>query len=153
MTLLAILAAAGLLLIVIEIVFIPGTTIVGVFGGLLSGYSVIKAYTTFGVETGHAFLLANVVGGAIILIVCFRTGVWYKFANHSVSEGKAFNDVDQELAIGDEGKTLSDLRPIGKAEFKDKTYEVQTLGAFCSHPSKIIIIDISRHKIIVQPLT
>ena len=153
MTLLAILAAAGLLLIVIEIVFIPGTTIVGIFGGLLSGYSVVKAYTAYGVETGHLFLLANVVGGAIILIVCFRSGVWSKFANNSVSEGKAIEDLDQELSVGDEGTTLSDLRPIGKAEFKDKIYEVQTLGAFCAHPSKIIIIDISRHKIIVQPLT
>lgn len=153
MTLLAILAIAGLLLIIIEIVFIPGTTIVGIFGGLLSAYSIIKAYTSFGTGTGHAFLLANVIGGALILLVCFRTGVWYKFANNSVSQGKAFEDLDQELSIGHEGKTLSDLRPIGKAEFKDKTYEVQTLGAFCTHPSKIIIIDISRHKIIVQPLT
>jgi len=153
MILLAILAAAGLLLIVIEIVFIPGTTIVGIFGGLLSGYSIVKAYTAFGIETGHVFLLANVVGGAIILIVCFRSGVWSKFANNSVSEGKAIEDLDQELAVGDEGTTHSDLRPMGKAEFKDKIYEVQTLGAFCTHPSKIVIIDISRHKIIVQPLT
>jgi membrane-bound ClpP family serine protease len=153
MTLLAVLAAAGLLLIVIEIVFIPGTTIVGIFGGLLSGYSVVKAYTDFGIETGHTFLLANLIGGAAILIVCFRSGVWSKFANKSVSEGKAIDDLDLELSVGDEGITLSDLRPIGKAEFKNKTYEVQTLGAFCNHPSRIIIIDISRHKIIVQPLT
>ncbi|MDF2455273.1 MAG: hypothetical protein K0R51_1266 [Cytophagaceae bacterium] len=153
MTLLAILAAAGLLLIVIEIVFIPGTTIVGIFGGLLSAYSIVKAYMEFGVETGHAFLLGNMIAGAVILIVCFRSGVWSKFANNSVSEGKAIEDLDQELRIGDEGSTLSDLRPMGKAEFKDKIYEVQTLGAFCTHPSKIIIIDISRHKIIVQPLT
>ncbi len=153
MTLLAILAIAGLLLIVIEIVFIPGTTIVGIFGGLLSGYSIVKAYITFGVETGHVFLLANVIGGAAILVVCFRSGVWSKFANNSVSEGKAIEDLNQDLTIGDEGTTLSDLRPMGKAEFKDKLYEVQTLGAFCNHPSKIVIIDISRHKIIVQPLT
>ena len=153
MTLLAILAAAGLLLIVIEIIFIPGTTIVGIFGGLLSAYSIVKAYTTFGIETGHLFLVANVVAGTIILVVCFRTGVWHRFANNSVSEGKAIEDLNQELAVGDEGVTLSDLRPMGKAEFKSKNYEVQTLGAFCNHPSKIIIVDISRHKIIVQPLT
>ena len=153
MILLAILAAAGLLLIVIEIVFIPGTTIVGIFGGLLSGYSVVKAYIDFGTETGHVFLFSNLIAGTIILIVCFRSGVWSKFANNSVSQGKAIDDLDQELSIGDEGITLSDLRPMGKTEFKNKTYEVQTLGAFCTHPSKIIIIDISRHKITVQPLT
>jgi membrane-bound ClpP family serine protease len=153
MTLLILLAVAGLLLIVIEIVFIPGTTIVGIFGGILSAYSVVKAYTDFGVETGHVFLLVNVVAGISILIICFRSGVWSKFANKSVSDGKVMEDLDLELAIGDEGETLSDLRPIGKAVFKDKTYEVQTLGALCNHPSKIIIIDISRHKIIVQPLT
>ena len=153
MTLLVILALAGLLLIIIEIVFIPGTTIVGIFGGLLSAYSIVKAYASYGTSTGHAFLLANVIAGALILLVCFRTGVWSRFANNSVSEGKVFEDLDQELSVGDEGITLSDLRPIGKAEFKNKTYEVQTLGAFCNHPSKIIIIDISRHKITVQPLT
>jgi membrane-bound ClpP family serine protease len=152
MTLLAILAAAGLLLIIIEIIFIPGTTIVGVLGGLLTAYSIVKAYTSYGIETGHVFLVVNVVIGAIVLIICFRTGVWNKFANNTTFQGKAFEDADMELAIGDTGETLSDLRPIGKAEFKNKTYEVQTLGALCNHPSKIIIIDISRHKIIVQPL-
>jgi membrane-bound ClpP family serine protease len=152
MTLLVILAAAGLLLIVIEIVFIPGTTIVGILGGILSCYSIVKAYTSLGIETGHLFLLANVVGIVIILVACFKTGVWKQFANNDVIDSKAIDDLNIELSIGDEGKTLSDLRPIGKAEFKDKVYEVQTLGAFCNHPSKIVIIDINPHKITVQPL-
>ena len=153
MTLLIIFAIAGLLLIVAEIVFIPGTTIVGIFGGLLSAYSIYKAYETFDLSTGHVFLASNLIAGAIVLILCFRTNVWSRFANNSISDGKAMDDLDLELTVGDEGMTLSDLRPIGKAEFKGKTYEVQTLGALCNHPSKITIIDISRHKIIVQPLT
>jgi membrane-bound ClpP family serine protease len=153
MTLLIVLAVAGLLLIVAEIVFIPGTTVVGIFGGLLSAYSIFKAYETFGLSTGHVFLASCLIGGAIILILCFRANVWNRFANNSVSEGKAMEDLDQDLSVGDEGSTLSDLRPIGKAEFKGKTYEVQTLGTFCNHPSKISIIEISRYKIIVQPLT
>ncbi len=153
LTLLAILALAGLLLIVIEIIFIPGTTVVGIFGGLLSAYTIFKAYTEYGFETGNLFLLSNLIGGGVILFFCFRYNVWSRFANNSAIDGKAIDDLNLELAVGDEGITLSDLRPIGKAEFKGKTYEVQTMGAFCSHPSNIVIIEISAHKIIVQPLT
>ncbi len=127
MTLLALLAIAGLLLIVIEIVFIPGTTIVGIFGGLLSAYSVIKAYTSYGMETGHVFLFSTILGGIAILFFCFRANVWQRFANNSISEGKATNDLDQELTLGEEGVTLSDLRPIGKEKYTK--YKLQVFSA------------------------
>ncbi len=58
------------------------------------------------------------------------------------------------LAVGQEGITLSALRPIGKAEFEDKEFEVKTLGNYLETgtPIKIIAIDKSK-QIIVEPLS
>ena len=37
-------------------------------------------------------------------------------------------DEKSDLRVGMQGKLISDLRPIGTAEFLDKLYEVQTNG-------------------------
>ncbi len=60
--------------------------------------------------------------------MCLHFQVWQKFAITSTSEGKAIEDLDLDVAIGDKGISLSDLRPMGKAELNNKNYEVQTTG-------------------------
>lgn len=153
MTLLIILALAGILLIIVEIIFIPGTTIVGFMGGAMSAYAVLKAYVQFGSDTGHVFLMSTIVSMGLVLFLCLHYQVWNKFANTTTSEGKAFENLDLEVTIGDKGISLSDLRPIGKAEINNKTYEVQTLGEYCPHSTALVVVEVTHHKIIVQPIT
>jgi membrane-bound ClpP family serine protease len=151
-TLLIALAIAGILLVIIEIIFIPGTTVVGFLGGAMSIYAVAKSYVAFGNTTGNIFLVSTSIGFGLILFLCLHYNVWNRFAMNETSEGKALNDVEEEIQIGDQGISLSDLRPVGKAEINNKHYEVQTLGEFCPHNTALVVIEVNRHKIIVQPV-
>jgi len=56
------------------------------------------------------------------------------------------------VQIGDEGITLSTLRPIGKAEFNSKTYEVKTSGNYVDRGEKVKITQIESHQIVVEPI-
>jgi hypothetical protein len=47
---------------------------------------------------------------------------------------------------------MSTLRPVGKAEFGGKTYEVKTLGNYLEEGRKIRIKHIQSNQIIVEPL-
>ena len=151
MTLLIALALAGILLVIIEIILIPGTTVVGFLGGLMSIYAIVKSYVEFGSNVGNIFLLSTTLGLGLILFLSLRYKVWNKFAINDTSEGKAFEDLDLEIKIGDTGISLSDLKPVGKAEINNKHYEVQTLGEFCPHSTTLVVLEVYRHKIIVQP--
>ncbi len=56
------------------------------------------------------------------------------------------------LEVGQEGKCISSLKPVGKAEFDNKEYEVSSLGPFVLENTVVKIIKLERNKIIVEPI-
>lgn len=143
--------ALGVILIVVDIVFIPGM-IIGIFGGLLLIAGVILSYSTIGTTFGNWALFFSVVAMILILIYCFQTDVWSKFALKETSGSRVNEDRKMLLETGDEGKAVSVLRPSGKAEFKDEIFEVHTLGHYCEPGKKIKIVSITNSKIFVEPI-
>jgi membrane-bound ClpP family serine protease len=141
----------GLALIVIELVFIPGTTVVGLLGLIFAGAGVVIGYQHFGSDTGFYILIGTSVATLAALFYSFRSGAWSRFSNKSSMDGKVNEGITGGLSIGDEGITVSTLRPIGKAEFHSKTFEVKTLGQYVEAGKAIRIIQIHLNDIVVEP--
>ena len=57
------------------------------------------------------------------------------------------------LSIGEEGISISSLKPIGKALFKEQEFEVRTSGEYLRENLPIKIVKIDHNKIIVEPVT
>ena len=57
-----------------------------------------------------------------------------------------------ELKEGDEGVSITYLRPAGKAEFAGKTYDVVSEGEFVEGGSVIKVISVVGSKITVKPI-
>ena len=142
----------GILLVIVEIIFIPGTTIVGIVGAIFMIAGVVSSFTYFGQQGGWITLGATGLGSAIIAYYAFKTNVWGKFSLKTTSVGKVNEGELIGLEVGQEGITISSLRPSGKAEIKEKTYEVKTLGTFVDSGSKVKIIKINSNQIIVEPI-
>ncbi|MEL6536064.1 MAG: NfeD family protein, partial [Bacteroidota bacterium] len=113
---------------------------------------VYLAYVYFGNTTGSIVLVGTLGLSVGTAIYSFRTGVWDRFANKSKVEGRVNSD-PLTIAAGDVGETISVLRPIGKAEFGNKLYEVRTLGNYVEAGEKVKITHIDHTKIFVEPLT
>ena len=62
------------------------------------------------------------------------------------------DEILSSIAIGEEGITVSALRPSGKAELDHKTYEVRTMGNYVETGIRIRVKQIESHQIIVEPL-
>ena len=147
------LLVGGIVLLIAEIIFVPGTTVLGIIGAALLVFGVIIGYSKFGSQTGTIILVSAVVTGGIVTILSFRTGVWKKFALNTAIKSKFNEDIKVEHLLGAEGITLSALRPFGKAEFYNSTYEVKTLGNYLTTGAKIKVTKVgSDHKIYVEPL-
>jgi membrane-bound ClpP family serine protease len=142
----------GLVLIVVEIIFIPGTTVVGFIGlaFLISG--IVFTYQQYGKETGFYVLLGTGVLSATVLYVSFKRGAWNKFSNKSSIDSKVNEGLTKDLVVGDEGTTVSVLRPIGNAEFKGKIFEVKTTGGYLANGIKIRIGKIQSNEILVEQI-
>ena len=143
----------GVGLLVVEIIFVPGTTIVGIIGFLCSGWGIYLGYEYFGKTGGSFILIGSLVFNAFVIIYAFKSRSWERFSLKDVNSGK-FNEEDKlKLKIGDKGTTISSLKPFGKAIFNDKELEVRSEGNFISENHEIEIIKIDNRKIIVKPIT
>ena len=141
----------GLILILIEILFIPGTTVFGIFGILAIFYSDYLSFQYFGTEFAIVYSIANSILVLFVVIYSLKTNTWKKIALNKIHNVKVENKFDS-LKVGDEGKTSSALRPYGKAIFSDKFYEVKSSENFIDENKKIKIINILQDKIIVKKI-
>lgn len=147
------LLVAGIVLLIAEIIFVPGTTVLGIIGGALLVFGVIISYSKFGSQTGTIILVSALVTGGIVTVLSFRSGAWKRFALNTTNKSRFNEDIKVEHLLGAEGITLSALRPYGKAEFYNSTYEVKTLGNYLASGAKIKVTNVdSDHKIYVEPL-
>lgn len=142
----------GLGFIVAEIIFVPGTTLLGLLGLVFTITGVVLGYLSFGAGTGTVILALTMLVGISIIIYSFKSGVWERFAlkgssNSRFNEGEILN-----IQIGEEGRTISALRPVGKADFRDKIFEVTTLGNFLPSGTRIRVVSIKNNKIFIEPI-
>lgn len=143
----------GLALIVVEVVLIPGTTIVGIIGVIFVGAGVIFSYRYFGSEIGLYVLLGTSAVTAIALYFSFRSEAWSRFANKSTMKSKVNEGMTSGLQLGDEGVAVSTLKPMGTVRFVSGQFEVKTLGDYVDVGTKVRIVHIEPGQIIVKPLT
>jgi membrane-bound ClpP family serine protease len=142
----------GLFLVVAEIIFVPGTTLVGVigFGFLIVGVGLSFRY--FGGEIGWVTLGCTSVACGGLLYFSFTTNVWKKFSLKSAINSKVNEGELDRLEVGMEGQAISALRPVGKAEVNNQTVEVKTNGDYVDSGSRIRIVRILLNQIIVEPI-
>ncbi|WP_258105445.1 NfeD family protein [Marinoscillum sp. MHG1-6] len=142
----------GIALIVVEVVFIPGTTVVGILGFLISGYGIYLGYDYFGQTTGSVVLAGASLIGFGIILYALKSGAWQKFSLKEVNAGRTNEDQKVELNVGDEGVMVSSAKPVGKARFELGDVEVRSKGSFITEETPVKIVRIESNKIFVEPI-
>jgi membrane-bound ClpP family serine protease len=142
----------GIGLIVIEIIFVPGTTVVGIVGLLSLIAGNYFAFEYFSTLTASAILGLSLTGGAITTVIAFKSGTWNRFSLKGVNTSRVNLGPEDQLQIEQRGVALSALRPFGKAEFDNKIYEVRSAGNYVKQGEKIRIILLDGPKIYVEPI-
>lgn len=146
------LTLVGLVLIYLELIFVPGTTLLGLLGLVLTGIGIYMAYERHGVTSGSIVLVASLFITVGALIWSFRSNSWSKFSLKKQINSKVNENYTDDLQMHMKGIAVSDLKPIGKAEFNNKAYEVTSHGHLIESGTEVEIIRISGHKIIVESI-
>lgn len=143
----------GLALVIAEIIFVPGTTLVGVTGFVLMAIGISMGFSYFGSSTGWTIAGITAVTSGVVIVVAFRSNVWKRFSLKSTIDSKVNEGELAGITAGQEGVALSALRPVGKAELSSKTFEVRTLGAYVESGTRIRVTQVSANQIIVEPIS
>ena len=142
----------GLALLVIELIFIPGTTIVGLIGFLCVVSGLVLIFNNYGNTIGWVATGGTAVLSAGVFIYAFKSGAWSKFALKGRIDSKVNQDKPINVKVGDEGMALSTLRPIGKGEFNNEMLEIRSLGELIATDTKIRVIKVNKREIFVEPI-
>ena len=151
LTIIALIVLAGLLLVSVEVFLVPGTTIVGVFGLIILGIGVYFAFKEEGVELGSAILLGSalLVGG--LTYFGFKRMENSQFNVKTVIDSKVNTFDYSHVQEGDEGVTLTALRPEGRAMINDERLIVYSKGFYIDEDTAIVVVKVKDNKIFVEP--
>lgn len=141
----------GIFLLVVEVFLLPGTTVAGILGLVVMIAGVALSYSNLGMAAGHLSLVISLVISGVLFIIAYKTLNSKGVALDDQLTGKMNTlDKDFDLIVGNIGMAYGDIKPMGKAIFNHKIYNVRTNGEFISDNMSIKIIDIYRNQITVK---
>jgi membrane-bound ClpP family serine protease len=145
------LVLVGLVLIFAEILLIPGVGVAGVLGLLSMGGSCYYAFHEFGSTTGAIVTGVNVLLLVALTVYVLRAKTWKRFTLNTNIDSKAVPD-EEVLAVGDRGKTVTRLAPMGAMRVGDNIVEVKALEGMVDPGVDVEVVLIEDNKIYVSPL-
>ena len=149
-TIIIILILVGILVLLIEILVIPGSGVAGIIGFALMVAGIWLAYSREGVYAGHITLGITLGVSVIGLILALRSKTWNKAMLSTEIDSKVNTIEKGNLVVGEKGKTISRCAPMGKALFNDQFFEVSAYSDFIDEGEEIEIIKIAGNKIFVK---
>lgn len=142
----------GIVLLLIEFTVIPGVTIAGIGGFLMLAASVYIAFVDLGNFAGFITLAVVLIISPIMIYYFFKSRAGKKMILDSEIDGVIENFNPDKLKVGDIGKTIGRLAPMGKIKVNGEVVEAQSNGSFIDHQTDIRILKIHQNKIIVEPI-
>lgn len=145
----------GLFLLLLELLVVPGVTVVGIAGLLFLTAGVWVTFATYGNLAGAVVLSLVTLLALLSLIVSFRSKFWKKFELEGVISSKAKGEDANELDpvhLGEIGIAISALRPTGMVRFGSKQKEVECIDGMLAAGKQVEVAQLSERKIYVKPI-
>ena len=143
----------GLLLIIVDGKLVNDGTLATI--GLAS-MIIAVALPAPNLTAGVYGVLGVIIGGAAslsFLKVFKRRKMWGKMTlKESLTSEAGYNPLSEEYGslLGKDGITLTDFRPVGTVQIKNKTYSAVTNGQWISKDSAVKVIAVDGTKILVE---
>lgn len=142
----------GLGLMIVELIFIPGTTFVGLIGFSIYGYGIYQSFESFGSTVGWIVLVSTGMVTIAFTVYSLKTNAWQRFALNNTNKGKVNEGLFDQLEVGQHGITVSAVKPMGKAEFNNEQIEVRSEGNYIEENKAVKVIKIDNKRIFVVAL-
>lgn len=109
MTVIVALIAVGFLFLLLEILVVPGATVVGITGFILMAIGIWQGYAVYGTPEGHYILSATIFLAIVVLAFALRSKTWKKAMLDSEILGRANAYEEESVKAGDTGKAIHAL--------------------------------------------
>ena len=115
------------------------------------GGSCYYAFYEFGSTTGGIVTGVNGLLLLLLTIYVLRAKTWKRFTLDTNIDSKAVSS-DPVLSVGDRGKTVTRLSPMGAVRVGDNVIEVKALEGMIDPGVEVEVVLIEDNKIYVSPV-
>jgi len=148
-----ILIILGILLFIVEFFLIPGVTVAGIGGLILTVLGIYKAFSDFGVHTGLLVLVGTLILNIIVIIFALRARTWKRLMLNTDIESKVDQDLSEEqVKPGDTGTSITRLAPMGKVMVNGVVTEGKSIEGYIDEHVKVEVVEIEGSRLIVKPV-
>lgn len=143
----------GITLLALEI-FIPSFGVIGIIGIILTGYSVMDSFSDS--RMGVFILIATSLAIILTVTIYVRLGFDRDLFDRLIltntnSSTRGYNSkINHDALIGKVGISKTILRPTGRIEIDEKTYDAKSQSDFIEKDKDIVVVAIKDGHIIVK---
>jgi membrane-bound ClpP family serine protease len=153
MTVIIILIVLGILLFVIEFLLVPGVTVAGIGGLVLTVLGVYKAFNDFGSSVGIWVLIGTLMLSVFVIAMSLRARTWSRLMLRTDVKGTVDRDISEDqIKAGDKGIARTRLAPMGKIEVNGIVREAKSLEGYIDEHSDIEVVSVEGTRISVKHL-
>ena len=137
----------------IEFLLVPGVTIAGIGGLILTVFGVYKAFDNYGSTVGVWVLIGTILLSVFVIAMSLRARTWNRLMLKTDIKGTVDKDLtEDQIKPGDRGTTLTRLAPMGKILVNDLVREAKSTEGFIDEHTDIEIVSIEGTRISVKPI-
>lgn len=144
------LVLTGFILITLELLVIPGIAVAGVGGVVFMTAGIVYAYHALGATGGHVTLAGTLLGLLTTVFFAFRAKTWNRAMLHTDVDSHVDEIGLDEVQVGDEGKTVSRLAPLGKVKINGKMYEGKSISGYIDPGHRIEVVQLHKTNVTVK---
>jgi membrane-bound ClpP family serine protease len=153
MAVIVILIILGILLFVIEFLLVPGVTVAGIGGLILTVFGVYKAFNDYGATTGVWVLIGTLLLSVFVIAMSLRARTWDRLMLKTNIQGTVDTDLTEEqIKVGDRGTTLTRLAPMGKVMVNELVREAKSIEGYVDEHKEIEVVSVQGTRVNVKPV-
>jgi len=140
----------GIILLLIEMFLIPGTSIAAFISAGCFLYGIYYAFANIGMVAGLITLVVSILAGVGAIVWFMRSKTLDKVALTKDIEGKVNRDAEKRVQVGDHGICVTRLALFGQAEINGDLVEVKSCDGFINPQTPIVVSRINDGNIMVE---
>jgi len=153
MTFIILLIVLGILLFVIEFLLVPGVTIAGIGGLVLTVFGVYKAFNDFGSSTGVWVLIGTLMISVFVIAMSLRARTWNSLMLKTNVDGTVDSAItEDQIKAGDKGTSMTRLAPMRKIEVNGIVREAKSIEGYIDEHTQIKVVSVEGTRISVKPV-
>ncbi|MBR2947743.1 MAG: NfeD family protein [Bacteroidales bacterium] len=141
----------GILLIIAEIILIPGIFLTGLIGLASLVASCFVGWEQYGQTGGIITIIINIVLLSLFLVLALRSKTWRKLSLSTNIDSKSnLSPIEKGINVGMEGLTLTRLAPMGKVLIGTQSVEAISTDGIIDPQSLVEVTLLADNKIYVK---